>query len=82
MSAGTGVYHSEHNFERHIKILQIWIFPDEKDIDPLWRLQDLIGMTEKTKWLHIVSSKDGDAQIKITQDMNIYSIELQKRKRN
>ena len=34
----------------------------------------------KNKWLHMISSKDGDAQIKINQDINIYSLELDKGK--
>ncbi|GAA0765578.1 hypothetical protein GCM10008908_02300 [Clostridium subterminale] len=31
MSAGTGVYHSEHSFgEDILRLLQIWIFPNKK----------------------------------------------------
>ena len=36
MSAGTGIYHSEYNKnqERQVKFLQIWVFPDKKDVTP------------------------------------------------
>ncbi|GAA0121900.1 MULTISPECIES: pirin family protein [Clostridium] len=81
MSAGTGVYHSEHNFGKDtLRLLQIWIFPDEKGYRPNYGDYRFNWDDRKDKWLHIVSSKDGDAQIKINQDMNIYSIELQKGK--
>lgn len=81
MSAGTGVYYSEHNFGKDtLRLLQIWIFPDEKGYRPNYGDYRFNWDDRKDKWLHIVSSKDGDAQIKINQDMNIYSIELQKGK--
>lgn len=32
----------------------------------------------KNKWLHMVSSKAGDAPIRINQDVNVYAIELDK----
>ena len=81
MSAGTGVYHSEHNFGKDIlRFLQIWIFPDNKGYKPNYGDYRFNWDDRHNKWLHIVSSKDGNAPIKINQDMNIYSLELEKGK--
>ncbi|WML33556.1 pirin family protein [Clostridium sp. OS1-26] len=81
MSAGTGVYHSEHNFGKDIlRFLQIWIFPDKQGYKPNYGDYRFNWDDRKNKWLHMVSSKDGNAPIKINQDMNIYSLELEKGK--
>lgn len=36
MSAGTGIYHSEYNknADQPVKFLQIWVFPNERDVEP------------------------------------------------
>ena len=36
MSAGTGIYHSEFNknADKEVKFLQIWMFPNKKDVTP------------------------------------------------
>jgi hypothetical protein len=36
MSAGTGIYHSEYNknADQPVKFLQIWVFPNQKDVTP------------------------------------------------
>jgi redox-sensitive bicupin YhaK (pirin superfamily) len=36
MSAGTGIYHSERNknIDKALKLLQIWVFPKLRDIEP------------------------------------------------
>lgn len=37
MSAGSGVFHSEHNLEgEETRLYQIWIFPNERDVTPRW----------------------------------------------
>ncbi|GAA0725262.1 pirin family protein [Clostridium malenominatum] len=79
MSAGTGVYHSEHNLgEDTARLLQIWIYPDKKGYEPNYGDYRFNWKDRENKWLHMVSSKDGDAPIKINQDVNIYSLELRK----
>lgn len=81
MSAGTGVYHSEHNLGKdQLRLLQIWIFPDKQMYKPNYGDYRFNWADRKNKWLHMISSKDGDAQIKINQDINIYSLELDKGK--
>ncbi len=81
MSAGTGVLHSEHNrAEDPLRLLQIWIFPDKQGYAPNYG--DLLFDWEErqNKWLHMVSSKQGSAPVKINQDVNFYSLELEKDK--
>jgi len=81
MSAGTGVYHSEHNFGKDIlRLLQIWIFPNKKGYIPNYGDYRFNWDDRHNEWLHMISSKDGNAPIKINQDMNIYSLELEKDK--
>jgi quercetin 2,3-dioxygenase len=78
MSAGTGVYHSEHNLGKDVaRFLQIWIVPDRKGYKPNYGDYGFDWDERKNKWLHMVSSKEGAAPIKINQDVNIYSLELQ-----
>ena len=78
MSAGTGVTHSEYNkHAEDTRILQIWVLPDRKGHTPNYgehkfKYEDRVG-----KWLHFVSSKDGDAPIKINQDVNFYVTEIE-----
>ena len=79
MSAGTGVWHSEHNFgEETLRFLQIWIFPDDSNYSPNYGDYRFNWDDRVNKWLHIVSGENGDAPIKIHQDVNINVIELEK----
>jgi redox-sensitive bicupin YhaK (pirin superfamily) len=79
MSAGTGVYHSEHNLSTDLsRFLQIWIFPDRRDHIPAYGDYRFNWEDRHNQWLPMVSSKSGDAPIKINQDANIYSLELSK----
>ena len=79
MSAGTGIYHSEHNFgDTTSRFLQIWLLPDEKGITPNYGDYRFEWEDRKNKWLQIVSSIKGNAPIKINQDASIYVLELDK----
>lgn len=81
MSAGTGVYHSEHNLGNDtLRFLQIWIFPDKEGYKPNYGDYRFNWNDRQNKWLHMVSSKNGDAPIKINQDVNFYSLELEEGK--
>lgn len=79
MSAGTGVYHSEHNLgDKMLRLLQIWILPDKKGYTPSYGDYRFNWSDRKNNWLHMVSGKSGDAPVKVNQDINIYSLELDK----
>lgn len=77
MSAGTGVYHSEHNLGQDtLRFLQIWIIPEKNGLDPNYGDYKFNWEDRKNNWLHMVSGLNGNAPIKINQDANIYSLEL------
>ncbi|OIJ20685.1 hypothetical protein BKP45_08560 [Anaerobacillus alkalidiazotrophicus] len=81
MSAGTGVFHSEHNLgESILRLLQIWILPDQTGHQPNYGDFKFNWEDRKNRWFHMVSGTDGDAPIKIHQDVNMYSIELEQGK--
>jgi redox-sensitive bicupin YhaK (pirin superfamily) len=81
MSAGTGVLHSEHNLGKDLlRLLQIWIFPAENGLQPNYGDYSFNWNDRKNNWLMMVSGLNGDAPIKINQDANIYSLELEKGK--
>jgi redox-sensitive bicupin YhaK (pirin superfamily) len=78
MSAGTGVYHSEHNLGEDItRLLQIWIYPDKSGYKPNYGEYRFPWEERKNKWLHMVSNKEGAAPIKINQDVNLSALELE-----
>lgn len=77
MSAGTGVQHSEYNnHSEELRLLQMWVLPDRKGHTPNYGEYKFEWNERKNKLLHFVSSKSGDAPIKINQDINFYALEL------
>lgn len=81
MSAGTGVWHSEHNYSSEIlRLLQIWIYPDKTGYQPNYGDYEFNWDDRENKWLHMVSGQQGDGPIKIHQDVNIYTLSLNKNK--
>ncbi|WP_419763623.1 MAG: pirin family protein [Arcobacter sp.] len=82
LSAGEGIYHSEHNLHesKDLRLLQIWIIPPRKGLPRLYGSKKFKKEQRENKFLNIVSSQDGDATIKIYQDINIYVSELDESK--
>ncbi len=82
MSAGTGVLHSEYNLHESedLRLLQIWILPPKKNLPPLYGSYRFTPEQSKDRFLNIVSSLEGDAQIKIYQDVNMYVSKLTQEK--
>lgn len=79
LSAGDGIYHSEHNFHKFLdlRLLQIWIVPPKNSLSRLYGSKKYLEENRKNSLLNIVSSQDGNADIKIYQDINIYVSELE-----
>jgi quercetin 2,3-dioxygenase len=81
MSAGTGVLHSEYNLgEETLRFLQIWVLPVKNGLEPNYGDFRFNWEDRKNNWLHMVSDINGNAPIKINQDANIYSLELEQGK--
>ncbi|MCL2484554.1 MAG: pirin family protein [Endomicrobia bacterium] len=82
MSAGTGVFHSEHNFgEKQLRFLQIWILPDAPNHKPNYGDYRFKWEDRQNKWLPIASytkNKKSDAPIKIHADVNVYATYITK----
>lgn len=68
MSAGTGIQHSEfnHNTNEELKLLQIWIFPNQIDVEPRY---DQMKLPEKeNELIQIVSPNKNDNGVWIHQN--------------
>lgn len=70
MSAGTGIYHSEynHNDDRPVKLLQIWVFPNRKGVTPRYDQITLDVNDRRNKFQQIVSPNPDDEGVWIHQD--------------
>jgi quercetin 2,3-dioxygenase len=70
MSAGTGVSHSEYNKNKDqlTKFLQIWIFPNKKNVAPRYDQITLNSDDRHNKLQQIVSPNADDAGVWLHQD--------------
>ena len=81
LSAGDGIYHSEHNkSDKDLRLLQIWIIPPKQNLPKLYGSYKYDENQKHNKLLNIVSSINGNSEVKIHQDVNIYVSKLQKDK--
>jgi len=82
LSAGDGIYHSEKNIHnsKDLRLLQIWIVPPEVSLPRLYGSHRFKEEEKDNKLLNIVSSQEGNAKIRIYQDVNIYVSQLNKEK--
>lgn len=74
MSAGSGVVHSEMNanHDRPVKFLQIWVFPNKKDVAPRYDEIEVLPNAIKNKWSQIVSPNPEDDGVWIHQNAWFY----------
>ena len=80
LSAGDGIYHSEHNLHQSddLRLLQIWIIPPKAGLPRLYGSHRYKFEQRDNKLLNIVSSQDGNSNIKIYQDIKIFVSEFDK----
>jgi quercetin 2,3-dioxygenase len=70
MSAGTGVYHSEFNAlpDEPINLLQIWIYPNKKNVEPRYAEITIDTAKQRNNLLQILSPEPSDETVWIYQD--------------
>lgn len=70
MSAGTGIQHSEYNKNKDslVKFLQIWVFPNKKNVTPRYDQITLNLADRHNKLQQILSPNADDAGVWIHQD--------------
>jgi redox-sensitive bicupin YhaK (pirin superfamily) len=69
MSAGTGIRHSEFNHSREdeTSLLQIWVFPDKKNVEPRYGQAKFSDEEMSGKWRTVVSPDGNDNSLWIHQ---------------
>jgi redox-sensitive bicupin YhaK (pirin superfamily) len=70
MSAGTGIRHSEYNKnpDKTVKFLQIWVFPNKKNVTPRYDQISLKATDRKNRLQQILSPSSDDDGVWIHQD--------------
>lgn len=70
MSAGTGIYHSEYNKnqDKDVKFLQIWVFPNKKDVTPRYDQISIRDIEKQNKFYQVLSPNEDDQGVWIQQD--------------
>lgn len=70
MSAGKGVYHSEYNKnkDKEVNFLQIWVFPNQKDVEPRYDQISIKQLEKPNEFYQILSPNKDDKGVWIHQD--------------
>ena len=70
MSAGTGITHSEynHNKTKPVQLLQIWVFPNKRNVTPRYDQITLDVNERRNKLQQILSPNSDDEGVWIHQD--------------
>lgn len=65
MSAGTGVFHSEYNrsASKPLRLLQMWVFPRQKDLMPAWGQHAFSRQQRQDVLLEVISPDGGPLSI-------------------
>ncbi len=71
MSAGTGIVHSEYNAnkDKDVNFLQIWIFPNEKNVTPRYQQKTINFDNSRNNFLTLLSpDRDAEESVWIHQN--------------
>ena len=79
MSAGTGVYHSEYNknADREINLLQLWIFPNKRNVTPRYYQIPIDSLHKKNEPFQILSPNPDDQGVWIHQNAWFHMLDLE-----
>jgi quercetin 2,3-dioxygenase len=82
MSAGSGVTHSEynHNADKPVKLLQIWVFPNKRNVAPRYGQMMLDKSKMKNKLAQILSPNANDEGVWIHQNAWFHIAEMDAQK--
>jgi redox-sensitive bicupin YhaK (pirin superfamily) len=75
MTAGTGVFHSEHNASKTnpLRLLQMWVFPDKKGLHPSWEQKKYTQEDRKNKLLQVIGPMNSSSsELSIHQNVLFY----------
>jgi len=76
MTAGSGMLHSEYNHskEKPLKLLQMWVVPDTKNLEPSWQQRKYSKQDRLDKLLQVVSPLESshDGILTIHQNASFY----------
>jgi len=75
MSAGTGVLHSEFNpsVTEESHFLQIWLYPNQKDVEPSYEEAVFSDEDKQGKWCLIASDNGEQGSVRIHQDAKLHT---------
>jgi redox-sensitive bicupin YhaK (pirin superfamily) len=70
LSAGTGITHSEYNknSSKEVKFLQIWIFPNKKNLTPRYDQISIRDIQKENEFYQVLSPNKDDQGVWINQD--------------
>ena len=74
ISAGTGIYHSEHNKreDKQVELLQLWLFPNEQNVEPRYDQISIRDLKKDNTFYQILSPNKTDHGTWIYQDAWMY----------
>ena len=72
MTAGSGILHSErnHSNEKPLHLLQMWVVPDKKGLEPSWQQKEFSKEQRLDKLLQVVSPLDSNKNDALTIHQN------------
>lgn len=82
MSAGSGVTHSEFNHSKtnQVHLLQIWIFPEKKNLEPSYEQKEFKKAQKLNRLCLVASGSPKQGAVKIHQDADLFASVLEKGK--
>lgn len=80
MSAGNGLFHAEYNASNtdELSLFQIWIFPNEKNVEPVYHQMKFNAADAHNQWQKIVAPLGDQEVLTIRQNAWIYRANMDK----